>query len=402
MSPNSIREGEKAAKRGMLNLIILGVIKLAAGLVTGMTVVLADAISTFADTLGIFASYIGLRLSRKNADERFEYGYYKIETFAALLISLGIIYLGYTILIQSIDNFFVVKAGEYRLFALSATLIAIIFSYRLEKSLRMAGEKSNSLSLLASAQDKKMDMYAGIAILISIIANYNEIPYVEGIVSILISLIIIKVGVYSSKESLFFLLDYWDNPGIRRDIMKILKHEKDFIISVKNLRLRRAGTFIFGQAFIEINPFSDLQDLREELEILQNKIKNLNPYIKDFVIYSHIPEIEKEVIAVPIKSGNDLNAVVANSLEETKAYLFAQIKNEKIKKFYIKKLSPAQKKPLQLSNFIKKEKVNILIDNQLNSLIFYNLRRTHHIVIYPNLSDIKTAGESIELILIDI
>lgn len=394
-------EGEKAAKNGMLYLIVLGLIKLAAGLTTGMTVILADAISTFADTLGVFASYLGLRLSRKNADEHFEYGYYKIETFAALLISLGIIYLGYTILVQSINNFFEVKEGQYRAFALTATVIAIALSYRLGSKLKSAGEKSNSLSLLASAKDKKMDVYAGFAILISIIANYKQIPYVEGVVSIIISLIILKVGAYSSKESLFFLLDYWDNPGLRRQIMKILRHEKDFILKVKNLRLRRAGTFIFGQAFIEINPFNDFQDLREELEILQNKIKNLNPYIKDFVIYSHIPEINKEVVAVPIKSGDDLNATVANTLKETKAYLFAQVQNDKIIKFYIKELSPNQKKPIQLSNFIKKENVNVLIDNQLNSLIFYNLRRTHHIVIYPNLSDIKRAKETIELILID-
>lgn len=401
MSVNSLTLGEKAAKEGILNLFLLGIIKLIAGVLTGMTVILADAISTFADTLGIFASYIGLRLSRKSADEHFAYGYYKIETFAALLISIGIIYLGYYILRQSIDTFFHPQVGEYRAFALIATIIAILMSYRLYKKLIVAGRASNSLSLIASAKDKKMDMIAGIAVLVSIIANYKEIPYVEGVVSAIIALFILKVGLSSSKESLFFLLDYFNDPILLRKIKKILNQEKDLIIKVKKIKLRRAGTFIFGQAYVELNPFADILDLREELNILRKKVEDLSPYIKDFPIYSHIPKSTKFKVAIPIKGRNGINAELANTLSETQAYLFAQISNNKIGKYYVKKLKPGQKKPTQLDNFLKQEKVNILIDNKLNSLIYYNLRRTRHVLIYPSFSDVKKAKDVLQLLLID-
>lgn len=401
MDSRLLHEGEKAAKHGMVYLILLGVIKMAAGLITGMTVIIADAISTFADILSIFASYIGLKLSRKNADERFEYGYYKIETFAAFLISLGIIYLGYYIISKSISSFGHSEPGQYRVIALIATLVAIVSSYALAKKLKRAGKKANSLSLIASAKDKTMDMYAGIAILISIIANYKDIPYVEGVVSITIALFIIKEGFLSTKESLFFLLDYWNDPILSRKIRKVLRSEGDFIRKVKKLRLRRAGTYIFGQAFVEINPFAGIEDLREELDILQNKIIDLNPYIKDFAIYSHIPKDKKIKVAVPIKGGTGLNALVADTMGQTNAYLFAEIRDEKIGKFYIKKLKLAQKKPAQLSKFLNQEKVNILIDNRLNSLTYYNLRRTHHVLIYPHFADIKRAKETLELLLID-
>lgn len=401
MSTHPIKEGEKAAKAGMLHLIILGSIKLAAGLVTGMTVIIADAISTFADILGVFASYIGLKLSRKNADEHFEYGYYKIETLAALVISVGIIYVGYLIFRNSLSSFGEVREAKFRSFAITTTVIAIISSYILAKKLKIAGEKSNSLSLIASAKDKKMDMLAGVAVLISIIANYQKIPYVEGIVSIIIALLILKVGLLSSKESLFFLLDYWNDPTLSRKIRALFRKEKDLILRVKKLRLRRAGTYIFGQAFVEINPFAGIQDLREEMEIMQRKIKELNPYIKDFEIYSHIPRSEKEIVALPIKGGNNLNAEIATKLSHTKAYMFVEIRGDKIGKFYIKKLEAGQKKPVQLSNFLKDEKVDILIDNDLNSLLYFNLRRTHHILIYPNFSDIKNVESLLKVILLD-
>jgi len=247
-----------------------------------------------------------------------------------------------------------------------------------------------------------MDVFAGFAVLISIIANYNSIPYVEGIVSGIISLLILKVGIFSAKESLFFLLDYWDDPIMSRKIKKILTSEKDLIINVKRLKLRRAGTFVFGQAFVEINPFAGIQDLREELNFLQQKIESINPYIKDFVIYSHIPKSDKIKIAIPITKGKDLNAKVASTLKSTTAYLFVEIRDNKVGKFYTKKLAIQQKNPVEFSNFLKDEKINVLIDNRLNSLIYYNLRRTHHVLIYPNFSDIHKAKDTLKLFLIDL
>lgn len=402
MNTRALKEGEKVAKYAILNLIALGSLKLAAGLVTGMYVIIADAISTFADVLGVFASYFGLKLSRKSANQKFEYGYYKVETFAALLISVGIIFAGYEILREGIITLQTPTAGEHRVFAITTTVIAIAMSIRLARKLSIAGKKVNSLSLLANARDKNADIFAGFIVLISIIANYKQIPYVEGIVTILISLVILKEGLFSSKESLFFLLDYWDDPILTRKIQKIFRKEKDLIVKVKRLRLRRAGTFIFGEAFIEINPYAELMDLREELNMLQEKIKETNPYIKDFAIYTHVSKEDNVKVAVPVKEGRGLSSKVASNLKQTGAYLFANIRKGKIKEVRTRKLPANKKQPVEFANFLKKEKVNIVINNKLNSLIYYNLRRTHHIEVYPCLSNIKTAKQALKSLIIDV
>jgi cation diffusion facilitator family transporter len=401
MSNVALKEGEEVSKQAIIRLLILGLIKTAAGLITGMSVMIADAISTFADTLGVFASYFGLRLSRKSADEKFEYGYYKIETLAALLVSLGTIYAGYVILNKAIRNIGVLEQASNRPFAITATVIAIIYSIKLWKKLEKTGKKVNSLSLIANANDKKMDVFAGFIVLISIVANYKQIPYVESVVTILIALVILKVGLFSAKESLFFLLDYWNDPILLRKIKKVFRKEKTLITKVNKIRLRRAGTFVFGEAFVELNPYAGIEDLREALDLLKGKIMELDPYIKDFPIYTHISKAKNVKIAIPIKTGRSLKAKTASNLKETKAYLFARISKGNITNFYIRKLSAKDKKPVEFANFLKKEKVKIIVNNKLHSLIYYNLRRTHHILIYPNLSGIKTAGETIKLLLID-
>ncbi|MBI4235616.1 cation transporter [Candidatus Peregrinibacteria bacterium] len=401
MNKSNLIEGEKVAGKSILHLLLLGAIKLLAGFITGMNVIIADAISTFADTLGLFASYIGLKLSRRNADEKFEYGYYKIETLAALLISIGVISVGFFMLRDTLQNFGTPSEAANRPFAITTTIISIALSLKFYRSLMKVGKKVNSLALIASAEDKKIDVFSGFIVLGSIVANYQQVPYVEDVVTIIFALIIFKMGISSSKESLFFLLDYWNDPILSRKIRKIFHREKDIVSKLKKLRLRRAGTFIFGEAFAEINPFADLTDLREELNILQKEIMDLNPYFKDFAIYTHISKLHKAKVAIPIEKGSSLKAQVAKKLSKTKAYLFATIRENKIKDFYIRKLKTKDKKPVELGEFLKNEKVDILVDNNLNSLIYYNLRRTHHILIYPNFDDIKYAKDTLSLLLID-
>ncbi|MFA7685823.1 MAG: cation diffusion facilitator family transporter [Candidatus Gracilibacteria bacterium] len=401
MNTHALKEGEKLAKESAIQLLVLGCIKVFVGLLTGMTVVFADAINTLATVLGIFASYIGLKLSRRGADKHFEYGYHRIETFAAFLVSLGIVYLGYVMISKSIATIGESEAGSFRPFAITTTILVMIHSYRLSKTLKKVGEKTNSLSLIANSRNKKMELFAGVGVLISIIANYNNVPYIEGTVSIVISLIILKEGLSSTKESLFFLLDYWDDPILSHKIKKALRHEKDIVLRVNKVRLRRAGAFIFGEAFIDINPFAGIRDLREELEILEQKICSINPHIKDFAIFTHVSNVDKVLIAIPIKNKKDLNSEIASNLKETCAYLFVTLHDKKIGRHRIKALAESQKNLIELDEFLTKEKINILVDNKLSSLVYFNLRETHHVVIYPNFPDIKTVKQILELMLID-
>lgn len=401
MDKKAIANAEKVAKVSMVNLLFMAFLKGAAGVVTGMSVLIADSVSTFADTLSLFASYMGLKLSRRSADKDFSYGYYKAETFAAFLISIGMMYLGYLIIDNSIATFSTPPEGQLRYFGLIAATIAIVNTTILAKKLSIIAEKVNSLALKAAAKDKKMDILSSFGILMSIFANYQGLPYIEGTVSIIIALIILKEGFSSAKESLFFLLDYWDDPKLYKKIQAIFRKEKEIIIEVKKLKLRRAGTFVFGEAFVEVNPFVGMDDLRESLKILNAKVRESNEYIKDFSIYSHLSKIEKMKIAVPISEGRSLKGKIATSLNKTKSFLFASVRNGKIKNSYVRKISEKNKRPENLGQFLNKEKINILIDNNLNSLLYFNLKKTHHIMIYPNLTDVKVAEDAVKLLLID-
>jgi len=401
MNKKGTLEVEKVLKFHIGMIIGVASLQMLAGLFTGMTVVIADAVRRFSSVLDLFAAYIGIKISKKDANKNFEYGYHKIETFAALLVSLGILYIGYLMLVQSINAFKIQGFSLGHAFVITTTIISIQYYYRLSKRLEKAANESNSPVLLVSSKNEKINLVIGLAVLLSIVANYKQVPYVEGIISTIISLGILKEGLSSTKQSLFFLLDYWDDPVLFTKIKETILKEKDIVMTVKRLRLRRAGSLIFGEAFIEMNPFAGVEDLRAELDNLKERIKQLNPYIKDFAIYSHIPKSNNFLVAFPIKRIAKINSEIAKNLEETKAYLFVKINEDKIEKIYMKKMKDTDKNSIKLAEFLNKEKVNIVINNGLPSLVYYNLRRTHQILIYPSFSDVPTVQKMLGLLLID-
>ncbi|HLG25976.1 MAG TPA: cation transporter, partial [Candidatus Gracilibacteria bacterium] len=95
--PDNLSYGAKIALIGLGEFLILALIKAGVGFATGMIVLVADALASCSDMLTIFASYLGLRISKKSATKEFGYGYYKVETLAALIVSLVISYLGFVI-----------------------------------------------------------------------------------------------------------------------------------------------------------------------------------------------------------------------------------------------------------------------------------------------------------------
>ena len=394
--------GERIAKKSLFMLVGLTILKAIAAYTTGMVVVLADTLSSVTDIISLFASYIGLRLSRKSANQKFEYGYYKVETFGALLVSLLIIYFGYQVFEKAVLSLMVVPTGQFHYIGFTTTFISIFFSIRLAQRLSAAARKTNSISLMNNAIDKKLDVIASFAVIASIMANMYQVQYVESVISMVMAVMILKVGVETTKESLFFLLDYWDNPKLLKKIKKIILEKTEVVLGIRKIRMRRAGTFIFGEAFIDINPFADIVDLREELLMMDKKIKELNPYIKDFTIYTHIPKSKRIRIGIPISEGSGVSAHIARTLRNTVAYEFVDIKKNKIVKKYKKSIKPRGKEIEKLIEFLKKEKVNIVIDNGLNSLVYYNLRRANHIQIYPNFSNTKTVEDAVKLLMIDI
>jgi predicted Fe-Mo cluster-binding NifX family protein len=105
---------------------------------------------------------------------------------------------------------------------------------------------------------------------------------------------------------------------------------------------------------------------------------------------------------VPIQELNGLESIVAHSPEETKAYLFIDVKNKKMELYDSVSIENFTPQNIALIvETLKKHKVNIVINNDMHSLLYYELRHLQNIEVYPGFSNVIDAANTVKLLTID-
>jgi cation diffusion facilitator family transporter len=104
-SPISVSEGIKCAqniaKISVITLASIGIVELLVCQISGSVAATANGIDSLSDTMISFIVFMGLVIADRPADRKFHFGYYKVESFAALIAAIGMIVIGSIILYQS-------------------------------------------------------------------------------------------------------------------------------------------------------------------------------------------------------------------------------------------------------------------------------------------------------------
>lgn len=402
----SLQYGKRVALLAIIIILALTGLKVAAGYITNTVVLYADAVNSLSDAVTMFAIFFGLFMAKREADQRFHYGYAKIETFVAFVVASFVLYLGVEVFAESVDRLFVMETIDMPFVAVGMVAISTVVSFLLSVWLTSAGKKINALSLVASGEEKRVDVWAQGVVLLGISASHFAIPYLEGAAGILLALLIFKTAIGTLREALLYLLDYWGDPKVVQQIQKIIMEHSRIVTAVRRLRLRHSGPYIFGEAFLEINPFIDIRDFRNDLYMLEERIKQEVKYLKDFVLYV-IPKRPSRIrVAVPIREENGLQSLVAEYTEETTQYLFVDICDRRIVQHSVQTFksrhdgAPEKIYP-DLAAFLKEHHVNIFIATHVHSLLFYHLR-LENIQIYPFFHNVRDVLGTIQLLLIDV
>lgn len=396
---NKLKQAEKITKASIIKMAVTILIKVLAGYITGMVILFTSALKTFTTIVSLFAGWIGIKASQKTADKHFEYGYYKVETFASFLASTFILYLGLKILMTSIEDIIEPEVYNFGFFGVFTVIIAIASSWSFSMKIEKAAKLANLSSLMTSAHFKKMDTIAYFGILFGAIAAIMNIPLIEPILSSVIALIILFIAARSFKNSLYCLLDYWSDSKLLNRVKKVLKKHSHIVDKIEQVKLRQAGPLIFGEALLKVNAFANMKDVRNTIINIKEDVLKLSPYIQDFTLYTSILCPQKTLVAIPIKANKGEKSPLAKTWKEIKNIMLIEIKNNKTKvkdEIKYRKMSHDE-----LTRELVKHKVNVFIWGEVDSLMYYQLERVNQIQVYPSFSNAKTVADAIKLFTID-
>ncbi len=256
--------------------LVLAIIKLTFGIVSGSVALLASAVDSIMDMFVSVFNFLAIRLSDRSPDDKFPFGYGKVEALAAffegLVITLSGLYIIYEGVVKIIHNEAINRVGSSILvMIISIIIVAVLVSF-----LSYVHKKTGNMVIKADLLHYKTDLYSNSAVLVSLgIIYFTDWYFIDAVFGIAIGAYIVKEAYELIKEGAEVLLDI-SLPEEEVQKVKDIIESDSKIADFHFLKTRHAGKYKFLEVHIVFNPDISLLEAHRIADNLEEKIKKLD------------------------------------------------------------------------------------------------------------------------------
>jgi cation diffusion facilitator family transporter len=267
---------EKIAVISILANMILAGGKIAVGFISNSSAILAEGIHSFMDIFSSAIGYIGIKISKKPADQKHPYGHYKFEVLAGFFITLILLGTGIGIIYEAYQKFLNPSLIKIQILAFGVMIFSALVNEIMARLKIHFGKKESSVALISDGIHSRIDVFVSIAVFTGLFLT-KYFVFTDSILAFLIGLYIIKESFSIGKEAVDSLLDVSAGPEIEEKIESVAKEEN---VEIDSLKTQKKGSAI--NANLEITLPNNLKveeatKISESLrERLMEKIENLS------------------------------------------------------------------------------------------------------------------------------
>jgi len=280
--------GQRIAKISVVTLISIGVVELLMGHISGSVVATADGVYSMSDAMISFIVLIGLRFARRPADRKFQFGYHKVESFAAMIAAIVMIIIGSFIVYHSYEG--LIHPEEIKQPLLTMVVLAIAGGISLHRAFQMRSiaNKYNLLSLKTDAKNSIKDGSASVLGFLSVlIATQFGFLQADAIGGLVIAGFIFSVAYVSLKQSSLILVDAWHNPVSADYIKRLIEQKFEAEVRVRSIKLRQTGIISRAEIHLEMDGNKPLNEVEMYLLSTERVIRSDIPSMDVVLVVPH-------------------------------------------------------------------------------------------------------------------
>jgi len=258
------RKGIKSGLIGIALNVVLVIIKALAGILGNSYALIADAIESGSDVLTSCVVVVGLKLSRKPADETHPYGHGKVEPMATLVVALALIAAAILIAVESIHEI-ITPHHSPKPFTLIVLFAAIVIKETLFRHVRNVGEETGSTAVKADAWHHRSDSLTSAAAFIGISIALLGGPGYESAddFAALIAAAIIALNAYLLfKPAIYELLDTAPDKSFADNVRNIAEKVPG-VLGTHKCHVRKLGFDYFVDLDVLCDPNLSIRDGHE-------------------------------------------------------------------------------------------------------------------------------------------
>ncbi len=267
-----IRVGRFAGFVGIFSNLFLFAVKLAIGILTGAISIIADSLNNLSDCGSNVLTVVGYTISGKPADKDHPYGHARMEYLCSLFISMIISFLGFEMLVTSIEKIIANEPSD----GAELPLIIIMASTIIVKALiavfyRKLGKHISSDALKASAIDSIGDVIATSAVVVGmILSEYASLPFdIDAVIGILVAIYIIIMGIKLVIESSSTLIGKAPDPEFTHSMIEKIKSYEG-VLGIHDLVIHSYGANrYFASVHVEVDADAEIMHSHDLMDIIE-------------------------------------------------------------------------------------------------------------------------------------
>jgi cation diffusion facilitator family transporter len=276
--------GLRLARFGLLINGVLALVKLVAGVLGNSHALIADAVESFADLFSSLVVWGGLRLSARNADLAYHFGYGKAESLATAIVGLMLVGAALGIAIDAVRE----VATPHHVpapFTLAVLVLVIGVKEALFRFTRRGARELGSDLVAADAWHHRSDaITSGFALVGISVALLAQAAWADDVAALGAALVILVNGVRIIRPAVQDLLDRAPDAEMLKGVETVARTVPG-VRHTEKLRARKSGPQYLLEIHVQADPGLSLHDAHLLGHRVKNAIRHGVPAVGDVLVH---------------------------------------------------------------------------------------------------------------------
>ncbi len=269
---------------GILGNLLLGLMKLFAGILGNSLAVIADSLHSLSDMLTSVVVWIGLKVGKKPPDKYHPYGHGDAEPIAGLIVAIVLGIIGFEFIRNSVFEILTGKVYTPGTIAIIVVVISIVVKYWMTFFVLKIGRETRSPALISDAYHHKSDFYTSVAVLIGVAGARVGFSVLDPLAGILVSLWIIKIGFDLGIRNIRSLMGEVPSDEILSEIKSITSEIKE-VKNVHDIKIHYLGPNAFVTIHVNIDKGMKLSEAHKIATMVEEKLKKKIDSISSVLVH---------------------------------------------------------------------------------------------------------------------
>ncbi|MEO7291761.1 MAG: cation diffusion facilitator family transporter [Ginsengibacter sp.] len=255
--------------------IVLFAVKMIAWYLTNSVAILTDAMESTVNVIAALIGVYSLYISAKPKDEDHPYGHGKVEFLSAAVEGTLIIVAGFVVIYKATVSILiqphVIQKLDYGIILVAVTAL---INYVAGTICLNAGRKNHSLALIASGKHLRTDTWSTLGIITGLILLYfTKLLWLDSVVAIIFSLLIIYTGYKIIRTSIAGIMDEADIELLKKLVALLNANRRENWIDLHNLRMIKYGGTLHMDCHLTVPWYLNVREAHEEVEALATLVR---------------------------------------------------------------------------------------------------------------------------------